>query len=55
MLTIKEKLLPIAVVLTFGVVLSACDNTIRGIGEDTKETVEAVSDSVEGKPNDNAE
>ena len=55
MLTIKEKLLPIAVVLTFGVVLTACDNTIRGIGEDTRETVDAVTDSVEGKPSGNAE
>lgn len=55
MLTIKEKFLPFVIILTFGVTLAACDNTIRGIGQDTKETVNAVSDSVEGKPKKNSE
>jgi predicted small secreted protein len=34
-----------AVVVVFG--LSACENTIRGIGEDAEDTGEAVEDAVE--------
>ncbi|WP_417515467.1 hypothetical protein [Minwuia sp.] len=54
-MNIRETIIAVTTILTFGVVLSACDDTIRGIGQDTKQTVDAVSDSVQGKPKENAE
>lgn len=33
--------------LAMGTALAACENTIRGIGEDAEETGEAVGDAVE--------
>lgn len=54
-MSMKENIAAASAVLALGVFLTACDNTIRGIGQDTKETVSAVKDSVEGKPKENAE
>ncbi|SMH49949.1 Entericidin EcnA/B family protein [Mesorhizobium australicum] len=34
-------------VLIFAVGLSACANTVRGVGRDVRETAEAVEDSVD--------
>jgi predicted small secreted protein len=33
-----------------GVGLAACENTIRGAGQDMQETGQAVEDTVEGNP-----
>jgi predicted small secreted protein len=38
------------VLAVFGVSLAACENTIRGAGQDIQETGDAVEDTVEGNP-----
>jgi predicted small secreted protein len=41
-----SRLAPIAAVLAFALALSACANTVRGIGRDINNTADAVEDSV---------
>lgn len=46
-MALREKLISIATVITFGALLAACDNTIRGIGQDINESADAVEDSTD--------
>ncbi|ODN69858.1 EncA/B family entericidin [Methylobrevis pamukkalensis] len=41
----SSKLLATALILAFGLGLSACDKTIRGIGGDMRDTGQAVQDA----------
>jgi predicted small secreted protein len=38
----------LAILVATGFGLAACENTIRGAGEDVRETGQAVEDAVEG-------
>ena len=42
-----RRLTLLAMLLAMGTALAACENTIRGIGEDAEDTGEAVEDAVE--------
>jgi len=54
-MSMRERVIALTTIITFGGLLAACDDTIRGIGTDTKQTVDAVSDSIQGKPQENSE
>ena len=42
-----SRLAPIAAILAFALVVSACANTVRGVGRDVNATADAVEDSVD--------
>jgi predicted small secreted protein len=42
-----SKLAPIAAILACALIVSACANTVRGVGRDVNATADAVEDSVE--------
>jgi predicted small secreted protein len=46
-MTIRKRLMGLAAVLSFAGLLAACDNTIRGIGQDINESADAVEDSTD--------
>ena len=47
MLSLRRRLF-LATLATIALGLAACENTIRGAGEDVRETGQAVEDAVEG-------
>lgn len=42
-----SRLAPIAIALCAALAVSACANTVRGVGKDVKGTVNAVEDTVQ--------
>lgn len=46
-MSIRERILAYVAILAFGSTVVACENTIRGVGQDAEETGEAVEDSLE--------
>ncbi|WP_416898177.1 MAG: EncA/B family entericidin [Minwuia sp.] len=54
-MSFRDTFITYATIIAFGGLLAACDDTIRGIGQDTKQTVDAVSDSVQGNPEGSSE
>lgn len=47
--TLFRRATLLAVLLALGGGLAACDNTIRGVGRDVRESGQAVNDEVEGR------
>ncbi|MBA3448494.1 MAG: EncA/B family entericidin [Pseudaminobacter sp.] len=41
------RIAPIAAILACALMVSACANTVRGVGADVKNTADAVEDTVE--------
>lgn len=46
-MSIRERILAYIAIIAFAGTVAACDNTIRGIGQDAEDTGEAVEDSLE--------